>query len=78
MLVLSRRIGERVLIGRNVEIVVAEVRGDRVKLGFECPPEVRVLREELQWRDSPEAIDERKWYERIGGQSYATIGETWP
>ena len=49
MLVLSRNVGKRVLIGSNIEIMVVEARGDRIKLGFECPRDVRVLREELQW-----------------------------
>jgi carbon storage regulator len=48
MLVLSRKTGERILIGPNIEIIVTEVRGDRVRLGFTCPPNVRVIREELQ------------------------------
>ena len=34
MLVLSRKSGERVLVGEDIEVVVLEVDGDRVKLGF--------------------------------------------
>jgi carbon storage regulator len=49
MLVLSRKPGQRILIGPNIEIVVAEIRGGQVKLGFECPSQIRVIREELQW-----------------------------
>jgi len=47
MLVLTRKPGERVLIGPNIEVVVVEVHGDRVRLGFECPSHIRILREEL-------------------------------
>ncbi|MHB8903023.1 MAG: carbon storage regulator [Thermoguttaceae bacterium] len=47
MLVLSRKKGERVLIGANVYVKVLEIRGDRVKLGFEGPSEVPIHREEL-------------------------------
>jgi len=47
MLVLSRKKGQRVVVGNQVEVVVLEVRGDRVKLGFEAPPEVPIHREEL-------------------------------
>lgn len=50
MLVLRRRTGERILIGNDISVMVLEVQGDRVKLGFQCPRQVRVLREELQWR----------------------------
>ncbi len=76
MLVLSRRAGERILIGADIEVVVAEIRGDRVKLGLECPPEVRVLREELQWHAMPREFDERKWRQRIGGRPYSNVGGT--
>lgn len=47
MLVLSRKIGERILIGENVAIQVLEVKGNRIRLGIEAPTTVRVLREEL-------------------------------
>ncbi len=49
MLVLSRREGERVVIeagGRTILIVVAQT-GDRVRLGIEAPPDVRIDREEI-------------------------------
>lgn len=47
MLVLTRKRGERVLIGSTMSVVVLDVQGNRVKLGFDCPPNVPVLREEL-------------------------------
>ena len=47
MLVLSRKQNERIFIGDNIEITVVEVRGDRVKLGFNCPPDVPIHREEI-------------------------------
>jgi len=47
MLVLSRKTGERVVIGKDIRVTVLEVRGDRVKLGFECPTEVPVHRKEI-------------------------------
>ncbi len=47
MLVLSRKKGQRVVIGKDIYVVVLDVRGDRVKLGFECPPEIPVHRQEL-------------------------------
>ncbi len=48
MLVLSRKPGERILIDPDIAIVVTEIRGGQVRLGFECPRHIRVLREELQ------------------------------
>ena len=47
MLVLSRKHGERIKIGRDVTLVVVEIRGDRVRLGFEAPPGVPIHREEV-------------------------------
>ncbi|OHB67612.1 MAG: carbon storage regulator [Planctomycetes bacterium RBG_13_63_9] len=48
MLVLSRKTGERVVIGHEIEVIVLEVSGNRVKLGFRGPKEVPIHRKELQ------------------------------
>ncbi len=50
MLVLSRRQGERVHIGEEIEVTVLEVRGNRVKLGFSGPPSVPIHRGEIHAR----------------------------
>ncbi len=47
MLVLNRKPGERVLVGEDVEVVVLEVDGDRVKLGFNAPRYVPICRAEI-------------------------------
>ena len=47
MLVLSRKVGERILIGDNVVVEVLQVRGGHVRLGISAPAEVRIRREEL-------------------------------
>jgi carbon storage regulator len=47
MLVLSRKQHESVMIGLEVEVIVLEVSGDRVKLGFRAPPEVTIHRREV-------------------------------
>lgn len=47
MLVLSRRPGQSILIGRDVEIVVLSSDGLQVRLGVRAPREVMVLRSEL-------------------------------
>ncbi len=48
MLVLNRKSGERVFVGEDIEVVVLEVQGDRVKLGFIAPRYVPIFRAELQ------------------------------
>jgi carbon storage regulator len=48
MLVLSRKIGEKLVIGDNITIVVSRVSGNRVMLGIEAPANVRIVRSELK------------------------------
>ena len=47
MLVLSRHVDESLIIGNDIEIVVVEIRGDRVRLGVNAPREVSVHRKEV-------------------------------
>ena len=47
MLVLTRKIGERIVIDGQILIEVVAVQGSQVRLGIEAPPELVVLREEL-------------------------------
>jgi carbon storage regulator len=51
MLVLTRKKGERIVIGQSVELEVVSISGGRVKLGFVASPDVRILRKELVPRD---------------------------
>jgi carbon storage regulator len=52
MLVLSRKKGEAINIADGVTIVVREITGSRVVLGFEAPSDVRIMRQELPHRAS--------------------------
>jgi carbon storage regulator len=47
MLVLTRKLGEGILIADSIIVSVVQVEKGKVRLGIEAPPEVRVLREEL-------------------------------
>ena len=47
MLVLSRKKNESIFIGNDIEVVVVEVRGDKVRLGIQAPKEVPVHRQEV-------------------------------
>jgi carbon storage regulator len=47
MLVLSRKTGERILIGDDVTITVIRVGPNAVRLGFEAPKHLNIVREEL-------------------------------
>lgn len=47
MLVLNRKVGERIRIGGDVEICLVAIRGESVRIGIEAPAMVRVMRTEL-------------------------------
>lgn len=64
MLVLSRKVGERIMIGESNEIVITviEVIGRRVRLGIEAPRSITIRREELSQvpgRKPSEGADEQ-------------------
>lgn len=54
MLVLSRKRGERIVIGDNIELTVIAIHGQRVQLGVNAPRNVAVRRDELLERSGPE------------------------
>lgn len=47
MLILTRKVGESLLIGDNVEITVLNIRGNQVKLGVNAPKDISVHRQEI-------------------------------
>ncbi|MEG3069839.1 MAG: carbon storage regulator CsrA [Peptococcaceae bacterium] len=47
MLVLARKKGQAIMIGRDIKILVVEVTGETVRLGIEAPVEMDIFREEL-------------------------------
>ena len=47
MLILSRKINEKIMIGDNITISVIEVRGDQVRIGVDAPKNVKVFRQEV-------------------------------
>ena len=67
MLVLSRKKGESIIIGDNIEITVVDVQGDLIRLGIKAPKEVSIYRQEL-WEDIKNANQEAT-------QTVANLGE---
>ncbi|TNF92036.1 MAG: carbon storage regulator [Gammaproteobacteria bacterium] len=47
MLILTRRVGETLMIGDNVSVTVLRVKGNQVRLGVNAPKDVSVHREEI-------------------------------
>lgn len=55
MLVITRKIGESIVINNEVVVTVVQVQRGRVRVGVEAPSGVLILRDELQRRPRPEA-----------------------
>jgi len=47
MLVLARKIDEKIKIGDDIEITIVDITGDTVRIGIEAPRTVRILRNEV-------------------------------
>lgn len=47
MLILSRKINEKIMIGEDISLTIIEIRGDQVKVGVEAPKHVKVFRQEV-------------------------------
>lgn len=62
MLVLSRARGEQIVIDGNITVTVLEIRGDKVRLGFDGPAEVPIHRQEVHQR----LEQERQSWDRCG------------
>ncbi len=57
MLVLTRRVGEAILIDGNIRIAVVSLRGKQVRLGIEAPSSVAIHREEIHGRSGQKPTD---------------------
>ena len=69
MLILTRRVGECVMIGDDVNITVLGIKGNQVRLGINAPKEIPVHREEIYNR-----IQEEKARQQ-GGESDAPVDD---
>ncbi|AEC17585.1 carbon storage regulator CsrA [Gallibacterium anatis] len=47
MLILTRKVDEKLLIGDDITISVLEIRGNQVKIGVDAPKDVAIYREEI-------------------------------
>jgi len=65
MLILTRRVGEELVIAEKIRVVVLEVRGDRIRLGIMAPASVRVDRQEVSQRRGAEPCSEKAEVEGV-------------
>ena len=63
MLILTRRVGEKLIIGEDVTVTVLGVKGYQVRIGIEAPRDVMVNREEIYQRILKEqkALNHSQW-----------------
>lgn len=47
MLILSRKLNEKIRIGETIALTILEIRGDQVKIGVEAPKDIKVFRQEV-------------------------------
>lgn len=59
MLILTRRVGEALMVGDEVSVTVLDVKGNQVRIGINAPKDVSVHREEIYLRIQKEQNDEK-------------------
>lgn len=60
MLILTRKVGESIMIGDSVEVKVLGLRAGQIKIGIEAPKDLKVHREEIYERIQAEQVNERR------------------
>ena len=58
MLILTRRVGETLIVGDEISITVLGVKGNQVRVGVDAPRDISVHREEIYYRIQAEKSDE--------------------
>lgn len=57
MLVLTRKKGEKIIIDDNIELIVVEIEGNKVKLGIDAPRSIEIHREEVYRKIKEENLE---------------------
>jgi carbon storage regulator len=70
MLILTRRVGETVVIGNDVTVTVLGVKGNQVRLGVNAPREVAVHREEIFERIKREQSEDKSQRLHVNGTAH--------
>ncbi|KXI27960.1 carbon storage regulator CsrA [Paraglaciecola hydrolytica] len=68
MLILTRRVGETLMVGDDVTVTVLGVKGNQVRIGVNAPKEVSVHREEIYMRIQAEKNGQQAAHERSTNQ----------
>ena len=73
MLILTRKLGESITIGKNIRVAIIDIQGKQVRIGIEAPPETLVLREEVALR----IIQENRAAASVGSTDLNEMTEIW-
>lgn len=70
MLVLSRKVGERILIGDQISVTIVRINGNSVRIGIDAPSAMAVIRDELKERmEAADALAEKAVEEPPEGET---------
>ena len=72
MLILTRRVGETVMIGNDVTVTILGVKGNQVRVGFNAPQDVAVHREEIYERIKREQQGDQQGEHHNASAEYAS------
>ena len=59
MLILTRRLGEAITIGKDVKLTVLSIKGNQVRIGVDAPKEVSIQRSELIEKKETEGVSDK-------------------
>ena len=59
MLVLSRKVGDRIVIDENIEVTVVRIRGNRVRLGVTAPRDISVKRPSMPKKIAEDQLEQQ-------------------
>jgi carbon storage regulator len=61
MLVLTRKVGEGIIIGEDITLKIVEIKGGTIRLGIDAPPDKKIYRQEVYDRIVTENKDAAQW-----------------